>query len=104
MLAMGAASPGEAAPQAPAFHEPADEFRERCHTSHPSHPSYPAFQELADDFGHDQPQAAVARPVSPRVNPPKPLLAALGALPEWRLFRISGAINLPRAKKNQQSQ
>ena len=70
MLAMVAANPGEAALQVAAV------------------------QELVDDLGDDGAQDAVARLVSLRISRLELVVVAVGALPERRLFRISGAIDL----------
>ena len=53
-----------------------------------------AFEEFVDDFGDDGAQAAIARLVSRRVNRLKLAVVAVGALPERRLLRIPGAVNL----------
>jgi predicted DNA-binding transcriptional regulator YafY len=52
-----------------------------------------AVEKFVDHFGDDRAQDAVARLVSLRVHLLELLVVAVDALPERRLFRISGAIN-----------
>jgi len=51
-------------------------------------------QKLVNDLGNDRAQAALAGLVSLRVNSLELVVVPVGALPERRLFRISGAIDL----------
>ena len=53
-----------------------------------------AFQELVDHLGDDGAQEAVARLVFLGISLLELVVVAVGALPERRLLRISGAIDL----------